>query len=171
MGDVFDKVETYGQCQFPAGKDGATDDYFCFVNADSACEDKVPYGDEEEGLFLTTLACKDPDTPLPEFLDSLGLSNGDFLAPTDAMANPDMALAMAMADTIVVDTEVPASIVAPATDPNGDMSATGLVMALAIMVPAIMVPAMAVTIIMDPAMAVTTIMDPAMAVTTIMDPA
>ena len=39
--DVFDKVETYGQCQFPAGKDGATDDYFCFVNADSACEDKV----------------------------------------------------------------------------------------------------------------------------------
>merc|ERR1712048_798784 len=65
MGDVFDKVETYGQCQFPAGKDGATDDYFCFVNADSACEDKVPYGDEEEGLFLTTLACKDPDTPLP----------------------------------------------------------------------------------------------------------
>merc|ERR1712080_615776 len=33
-------------------------------NADSACEDKVPYGDEEEGLFVTTLACKDPDAPV-----------------------------------------------------------------------------------------------------------
>ena len=39
--DVFNKVETYGQCQFPAGENGATDDYFCFVNANSACEDKV----------------------------------------------------------------------------------------------------------------------------------
>ena len=39
--DVFDKVETYGQCQYPAGKDNATDDYFCFVNKDSACADKV----------------------------------------------------------------------------------------------------------------------------------
>merc|ERR1712109_340652 len=63
--DVFDKVQTYGQCQFPAGKDGATDDYFCFVNKDSACKDKVPYGPEEEGLYLSTLACKDPNSPLP----------------------------------------------------------------------------------------------------------
>ena len=39
--DVFDSVETYGQCQYPAGKDGAKDDFFCFVNANSACEDKV----------------------------------------------------------------------------------------------------------------------------------
>merc|ERR1719411_1948391 len=109
----------------------------------------------------------------PEFLDSLGLSNGDFLAPTDAMANPDIALAMAIADTAVVDTEVPASIIAPATDPKGDTSATDLVMAPAIMVPAIMVPAIMVPAIMVPAMAVTTtIMVPAMAVTTtIMAPA
>merc|ERR1712170_326628 len=27
--------------------------------------DKVPYGPEEEGLYLTTLACKDPNSPLP----------------------------------------------------------------------------------------------------------
>ena len=39
--DIFDSVETYGQCQYPAGKDGAKDDFFCFVNANSACEDKV----------------------------------------------------------------------------------------------------------------------------------
>ena len=39
--DVFDKVETYGQCQFPAGENGSEDDYFCFVNKDSACKDKV----------------------------------------------------------------------------------------------------------------------------------
>ena len=39
--DIFDKVETYGQCQFPAGENGSTDDYFCFVNEDSACKDTV----------------------------------------------------------------------------------------------------------------------------------
>ena len=39
--DIFDKVETYGQCQFPAGENGSEDDYFCFVNKDSACKDKV----------------------------------------------------------------------------------------------------------------------------------
>jgi len=63
--EIFDKVETYGQCQFPAGENGLEDDYFCFVNANSACNDKVPYGDEALGLFVTTLACKDPKTPLP----------------------------------------------------------------------------------------------------------
>merc|ERR1712109_67609 len=75
--DVFDKVQTYGQCQFPAGKDGATDDYFCFVNKDSACKDKVPYGPEEEGLYLSTLACQDPNTPLPR---GLGLFVGASIA-------------------------------------------------------------------------------------------
>ena len=39
--DIYDTVHTYGQCQYPAGKDGAKDDFFCFVNANSACEDKV----------------------------------------------------------------------------------------------------------------------------------
>ena len=38
---VFDKEETYGQCQYPAGNDGLEDDFFCFVNADSNCKDKV----------------------------------------------------------------------------------------------------------------------------------
>ena len=41
--DVFDKVQTYGQCQYPAGENGAEDDFFCFVNADSACKDKVVF--------------------------------------------------------------------------------------------------------------------------------
>ena len=27
---------------------------------------QVPYGDEEEGLFITTLACEDPKAPLPK---------------------------------------------------------------------------------------------------------
>jgi len=62
--DVFGQTETYGQCQYPAGENESHDDYFCFVNADSACEDKVPYGDEEEGLFVTSLACKDPNAPI-----------------------------------------------------------------------------------------------------------
>ena len=39
--DIYDTVQSYGQCQYPAGKDGTTDDFFCFVNKDSACEDKV----------------------------------------------------------------------------------------------------------------------------------
>jgi len=77
--DVFDKVETYGQCQFPAGKGNAMDDYFCFVNKDSACTDKVPYGDEEEGLFLTTLACKDPNAPVPRIFGFLGAIVGGFV--------------------------------------------------------------------------------------------
>ena len=38
---VFEKEETYGQCQYPAGNDGSEDDFFCFVNADSNCADKV----------------------------------------------------------------------------------------------------------------------------------
>ena len=41
--NVFDKEETYGQCQRPAGKDGSEDDFFCFVNADSNCADKVTF--------------------------------------------------------------------------------------------------------------------------------
>jgi len=65
--DVYDKTVTFGQCQYPAGENGSKDDYFCFVNANSACDDKVPYGDEEEGLFVTSLACKDPKAPLPKF--------------------------------------------------------------------------------------------------------
>jgi hypothetical protein len=40
---VFDKEETYGQCQFPAGNDRSEDDFFCFVNADSNCADKVTF--------------------------------------------------------------------------------------------------------------------------------
>ena len=32
---------------------------------------QIPYGDEEEGLFLTTLACKDPNTPTPRILGIL----------------------------------------------------------------------------------------------------
>ena len=28
---------------------------------------QVQYGDENEGLFLTTLACEDPKAPLPRF--------------------------------------------------------------------------------------------------------
>merc|ERR1711971_1302460 len=64
--DVFGKKDTYGQCQFPAGKEGAEDDYFCFVNADSNCPDKTLY-DEEEQLFVTTTACKDPRAPLPRY--------------------------------------------------------------------------------------------------------
>ena len=34
---------------------------------------QVQYGDEKEGLFLTTLACKDPKAPLPRFF---GLFDG-----------------------------------------------------------------------------------------------
>jgi len=64
--DVFGKKETYGQCQVPAANEGAEDDYFCFVNADSNCPDKTLY-DEEEQLFVTTTACKDPRAPLPRY--------------------------------------------------------------------------------------------------------
>ena len=32
---------------------------------------QIPYGDKEEGLFLTTLACKDPNTPTPRILGIL----------------------------------------------------------------------------------------------------
>ena len=39
--NIFEKELTYGQCQHPAGNDGSEDDFFCFVNADSNCEDKV----------------------------------------------------------------------------------------------------------------------------------
>jgi len=63
--DVFDKVVTHGQCQYPAGKNGSKDDFFCFVNADSACDDKVLDGNENEGVFISTLACKDSNAPLP----------------------------------------------------------------------------------------------------------
>jgi len=92
------------------------------------------------------------------------VSPGVFMAPTGAIA-PVMAPAMEEVDIAVVDTGVPALITAPATNPEGDTAATDLVMA-----PAIMDPAMAVIGIMVPAMAVTTIMDPAMAVPIITDP-
>ena len=36
---VFDNEVTFGQCQLPSP--GTKEDYFCFVNADSACGDKV----------------------------------------------------------------------------------------------------------------------------------
>ena len=39
--NIFEKELTYGQCQHPAGNDGSEDDFFCFVNADSNCADKV----------------------------------------------------------------------------------------------------------------------------------
>ena len=39
--DIYDTVQTYGQCQIPAGIDRKVDDHFCFVNANSACDDKV----------------------------------------------------------------------------------------------------------------------------------
>merc|ERR1711956_83986 len=64
MGNVFEKEETYGQCQHPAGNDGSEDDFFCFVNADSNCADKTIY-DEENNLFMGSTACKDPRAPLP----------------------------------------------------------------------------------------------------------
>ena len=41
--NVFGKEETYGQCQFPAGNGESEDDFFCFVNADSNCADKVSF--------------------------------------------------------------------------------------------------------------------------------
>jgi len=62
--NVFEKEETYGQCQHPAGNDGSEDDFFCFVNADSNCADKTIY-DEENNLFVSSTACKDPRAPLP----------------------------------------------------------------------------------------------------------
>lgn len=62
--NVFGKEETYGQCQFPAGKGESEDDFFCFVNADSNCADKTLY-DEEENLFVSSTACTDPRAPLP----------------------------------------------------------------------------------------------------------
>jgi len=65
--NLFDTIVTYGQCQYPAGVDGANEDFFCFVNSDSACEDMVPYGEENLGLFLSTLACEDPNAPLPRY--------------------------------------------------------------------------------------------------------
>ena len=36
---AFENEITFGQCQFPAH--GTKEDYFCFVNENSACEDKV----------------------------------------------------------------------------------------------------------------------------------
>ena len=39
--DLYETIQTFGQCQYPVGREGATDDFFCFVNADSACGDKV----------------------------------------------------------------------------------------------------------------------------------
>jgi len=63
--NLYDTIQTFGQCQYPVGREGATDDFFCFVNADSACGDKVPYGNEEKGLYVTIEACKDPKAPKP----------------------------------------------------------------------------------------------------------
>jgi len=68
--DVFDKVQTYGQCQYPAGENGAEEDFFCFVNADSACKDKVEDGDGKEVRYTSTFACKDPNAPLPRYVST-----------------------------------------------------------------------------------------------------
>ena len=38
---VFENEITFGQCQFPFK--GTEEDFFCFVNANSACEDKVKF--------------------------------------------------------------------------------------------------------------------------------
>jgi len=74
--EVFDKVQTYGQCQYQAGKNGSEEDYFCFVNADSACKDKVEDGDGKEVRYTSTLACKDPNAPLPRSFFSWGYTGG-----------------------------------------------------------------------------------------------
>ena len=95
-------------------------------------------------FFYQQQRVKIPKLLCQEHSDSLGVSNGDFLAPTDAMADPNMAPAMGMADTTRVDTKVPAFIVAPATNLEGDTSATNLVMDPAMVVTNIMAPAMAV---------------------------
>merc|ERR1712018_84903 len=71
---VFENEITFGQCQFPV--EGTKEDFFCFVNANSACEDKVLFGGEEESLYVTKLGCKDPKAPLPRFL--FGLFGGGF---------------------------------------------------------------------------------------------
>jgi len=71
---VFDNEVTFGQCQLPSP--GTKEDYFCFVNADSACGDKVPFEEEEGGLFVTKAACKDPNAPLPRFFSFGGFSAG-----------------------------------------------------------------------------------------------
>lgn len=71
---VFDKEETYGQCQYPAGNDGLEDDFFCFVNADSNCADKALY-DEENNRFVSSTACTDPRAPLPRSF-SFGFGGG-----------------------------------------------------------------------------------------------
>ena len=45
---AFEKEITFGQCQFPA--QGTKEEYFCFVNENSACEDKVMF-DENTNSF------------------------------------------------------------------------------------------------------------------------
>merc|ERR1712018_923464 len=67
---VFENEITFGQCQFPV--EGTKEDFFCFVNANSACEDKVLFGGEEDSLYVTKLGCKDPKAPLPRFLSFFG---------------------------------------------------------------------------------------------------
>jgi len=76
--DVFDKVQTYGQCQYPAGENGAEEDFFCFVNADSACKDKVEDGDGKEVRYTSTFACKDPNAPLPRSFFTWGHRTGGY---------------------------------------------------------------------------------------------
>jgi len=68
---VFDEEVTFGECQFPAGINGSKDDYFCFVNDDSACTNKVPYGPEEDGRFFATEPCE--TSTLPRFFSGLSV--------------------------------------------------------------------------------------------------
>jgi len=60
---VFDEEVTFGECQFPAGINGTKDDYYCFVNADTACTDKEPYGNPEDGRFFSIEACETATLP------------------------------------------------------------------------------------------------------------
>jgi len=69
---VYDKEVTFGECQFPAGINGSNDDYFCFVNDDSACTNKVPYGPPEDGRFFSTEPCE--TAILPRFFSGLSLN-------------------------------------------------------------------------------------------------
>merc|ERR1712156_542116 len=73
---VFENEITFGQCQFPFK--GTEEDFFCFVNANSACEDKVLFGGEEDSLYVTKLGCKDPKAPLPRLIFGFGGFGGGF---------------------------------------------------------------------------------------------
>merc|ERR1712021_273517 len=72
MNFLLAKEVTFGECQFPAGINGSNDDYFCFVNDDSACTNKVPYGPPEDGRFFSTEPCE--TAILPRFFSGLSLN-------------------------------------------------------------------------------------------------